>query len=303
MTTPFPLRRGSQTLTLPSPASGRGFKGSPPRASGRGFLSLGRFALRATGVVSFALMLLPIFFVSWLSFIKNEILAFPPEGYTLRWLSQLWLQPQFAGGFLTSLEVGLLATLGGLALGIPASIGLARYRLRGGEALTTLLMSPLIVPSVVIGTALYIAFVEIEIATELPLTGSLIGLVVAHVLVTIPWTVRLLTASLIGFDRSIEEAAMNLGADRWRTLTRITLPVIRPAVVAAALFSFVVSFGNLEISLFLVGPGETTLPIAILQYLEWKIDPTVAAISLIQIVIVAAGMLITNRFVRLSQVV
>ncbi len=96
---------------------------------------------------------------------------------------------------------------------------------------------------------------------------------------------------------------MNLGADRWRTLIRITLPVIRPAVVAAALFSFVVSFGNLEISLFLVGPGQTTLPIAILQYLEWKIDPTVAAVSLIQIIIVAGGMLITNRFVRLSQVV
>jgi len=135
------------------------------------------------------------------------------------------------------------------------------------------------------------------------LTGSLLGLVLAHVLVTIPWTVRLLTASLIGFDRAIEEAAMNLGADRWHTLTRITLPVIRPAVVAAALFSFVVSFGNLEISLFLVGPGQTTLPIAILQYLEWKIDPTVAAVSLIQILIVAGGMLITNRFVRLSQVV
>lgn len=96
---------------------------------------------------------------------------------------------------------------------------------------------------------------------------------------------------------------MNLGADRWRTLIRVTLPVIRPAVVAAALFSFVVSFGNLEISLFLVGPGQTTLPIAILQYLEWKIDPTVAAVSLIQIVIIAGGMLITNRFVRLSQVV
>ncbi len=265
--------------------------------------TLGRFALRATSAVSFAVMLLPIFFVSWLSFFRNEILAFPPDGYTLRWFSQLWLQPQFADGFLTSLEVGLFATLGGLALGIPASVALARHRPRGGEALTTLLMSPLIVPSVVIGTALFIAFVEIEIATELPLTGSLLGLVLAHVLVTIPWTVRLLTASLIGFDRAIEEAAMNLGADRWHTLTRITLPVIRPAVVAAALFSFVVSFGNLEISLFLVGPGQTTLPIAILQYLEWKIDPTVAAVSLIQILIVAGGMLITNRFVRLSQVV
>jgi len=121
--------------------------------------ALGRFALRATSTASFAVMLLPIFFVSWLSFFRNEILAFPPDGYTLRWFSQLWLQPQFADGFLTSLEVGLFATLGGLALGIPASIALARHRPRGGEALTTLLMSPLIVPSVVIGTALFIAFV------------------------------------------------------------------------------------------------------------------------------------------------
>ncbi|MBV8962346.1 MAG: ABC transporter permease subunit, partial [Hyphomicrobiales bacterium] len=106
-----------------------------------------------------------------------------------------------------------------------------------------------------------------------------------------------------GLDPALEEAAMNLGADRWRTLLRVTLPVIRPAVVAAALFSFVVSFGNLEISLFLVAPGTTTLPIAILQYLEWKIDPTIAAASVVQIAIIAAAMLITDRFVKLTQVV
>ncbi len=96
---------------------------------------------------------------------------------------------------------------------------------------------------------------------------------------------------------------MSLGANRWRTLLRVTLPVIRPAVVAAGLFGFVVSFGNLEISLFLVAPGTTTLPIAILQYLEWKIDPTIAAVSLVQIAIIATGMLLTNRVVKLSQVV
>ena len=96
---------------------------------------------------------------------------------------------------------------------------------------------------------------------------------------------------------------MNLGANRMQTLIKVTLPTIRPGVVAAALFSFAVSFGNLELSLFLVGPGTTTLPIAILQYLEWKIDPTIAAVSLIQIVIVMAAMAATNRFVRLSRVV
>jgi putative spermidine/putrescine transport system permease protein len=266
-------------------------------------LSLGGLALRAVTAITYAVMLLPIVFICWLSFFKNELLSFPPEGYTLRWFSALWLQSQFAEGFVTSLEVGLVAMIGGLVLGIPASLGLARRRFRGKEALATFLTSPLIVPSIVIGTALYIFFIEIEIATEWPLNGSIIGLGLAHILVTIPWTVRLLTASLEGLDSSLEEAAMNLGADRWRTLIRVTLPVIRPAVVAAALFSFVVSFGNLEISLFLVAPGTTTLPIAILQYLEWKIDPTIAAISLVQVAIIAGGMALTNRFVRLSQVI
>src|SRR5260221_14292873 len=130
--------------------------------------ALGRFALRATSVVSFALMLLPIFFVSWLSFFKNEILAFPPEGYTLRWFSQLWLQPQFAGGFLTSLEVGLLATLGGLALGIPASIGLARYRLRRGAMAMKFLMSPLLVLHNIICSDLFNSILQLQLPYTLP---------------------------------------------------------------------------------------------------------------------------------------
>jgi putative spermidine/putrescine transport system permease protein len=254
-------------------------------------------------VFCFALMLLPIFFVCWLSFFGNEILSFPPEGYTLKWFAALWLQPQFADGFATSLEVGVLAMVGGLAVGIPASLALVRAELRFREMLNTLLLSPLMVPGIVIGTALYLFLVDVEIATDLPLKGSLAGLVLGHILITIPWTVRLIAANLVGVDRAIEEAAMNLGADPLQTLLKVTLPVIRPGVVAAALFSFVVSFGNLELSLFLVGPGVTTLPIAILQYLEWKIDPTIAAISLIQIALVMVGMVIANRFVRLSQVV
>jgi len=262
-----------------------------------------RYALRAASAASFAVMLLPIFFICWLSFFKNEILSFPPEGYTLRWFAALWRQPQFADGFVTSLEVALLAMLGGLLVGIPASLALVRSELPLRETLNTLLLSPLVVPGIVIGTSLYFFLIDVEIATDLPLTGSMAGLVFGHILITIPWTVRLIAANLIGIDRAIEEAAMNLGANRLRTLLKVTLPVIRPGVVAAALFSFVVSFGNLELSLFLVSPGDTTLPIAILQYLEWKIDPSIAAVSLVQITIVAAAMVITNRFVRLSQVI
>ena len=121
--------------------------------------------------------------------------------------------------------------------------------------------------------------------------------------IAIPWTVRLITASLVGMDPAIEEAAQSLGANRLTTFRRITLPAILPGIVAAALFGFIASFGNLEMSLFLVGPGRTTLPIAILQYLAWKIDPTIAAVSVLQILFIGAAMLLTDRFVNIGRAV
>jgi len=158
-----------------------------------------------------------------------------------------------------------------------------------------LLLLPLIVPGIVLGIALYVFHVEAEIATGWPILGSIGGLVAGHVLIAIPWTVRLITASLVGIDRAVEEAAQSLGANRLITFRRITLPGILPGIVAAALFGFIASFGNLEMSLFLVGPGRTTLPIAILQYLEWKIDPTIAAVSVLQILFIGGAMLLTSR--------
>jgi len=240
--------------------------------------------------------------VCWLSFFANEIVTFPPRGYTLRWFAHIFDQNNFVSGFLTSLQVGVAAMVGGIALGVPASLVLARRNFPGREAINTLLVMPLVVPGVVAGTAIYVFQIEVELATELPLLGSRAGLILAHIMITIPWTVRLLTASLAGFDRSIEEAAQSLGATPLQAFVRITLPVIKPGVVAAALFSFIISFGNLEMTLFLVAPGETTLPIAILQYLQWRIDPTIAAVSLLQIALIGAGMLVADRYVKLTRV-
>jgi len=263
---------------------------------------IGRIALIAAAAFGYAVILTPLFFVCWLSFFANEIVTFPPQGYTLRWFAHIFDQNNFVSGFLTSLQVGVAAMAGGLLLGIPASLVLARRRFPGREALNTLLVLPLVVPGIVAGTAIYVFQIEVELATELPLLGSLTGLVLAHIMITIPWTARLLTASLSGFDRSIEEAALNLGATPVQAFWRITLPVIKPGIVAAALFSFIISFGNLEMTLFLVAPGQTTLPIAILQYLQWRIDPTIAAVSLLQIALIGTGMLITDRYVKLTRI-
>jgi len=264
---------------------------------------LGRAALGAIVAAGYAVIVAPLVFVSWLAFFRNEVVSFPPEGYTLRWFGNILDQNNFVDGFFTSLQVGLVAMAAGLAIGIPASVAVARRRFRGRETVNTLLLLPLVVPGVVAGAAIYVFQVEVEVATALPLVAAFPGLVLAHVMITIPWTVRLVTASLTGLDPSTEEAAMNLGAGPVTTFFRVTLPTVRPGIVAAALFSFIVSFGNLEMTLFLIGPGRTTLPIAILQYLEWRIDPTIAAVSFLQIGLIGGAMLLTDRYVKLAKVI
>ena len=266
-------------------------------------MSIGRWALNGSAGLALGFILLPLLLVTWLAFFRQEIPSFPPEGYSLQWFGAVLTNKSFVSGFILSAHVGIVATLIGLALAVPASLAIARRRFRGRGAVNALLLMPLVVPGVVLGTSIYVFQIETEIATGLPLLGQTAGLVAAHVLIVIPWAARLVTASLAGFDPAIEEAAKNLGAGPWTTFRRVTLPSIRPGIVAGALFGFVMSLGNLEMSLFLVGAGRTTLPIAILQYLEWKIDPTVAAVSVMQIALIGAAMLVTDRYVKISSVV
>lgn len=265
--------------------------------------AFGRWALTGAAGATFAFILLPLLFVTWLAFFRQPIPSFPPQGYSLRWFFHIAENPRFVEGFWLSLQVAIVAMFAGLAIGVPAALCLARYRFPACEVIGNLLLLPLIVPGIVLGTSLYVFHVEASILTDLPIVGSLGGLVAGHILLVIPWSVRLVGASLAGFDRSIEEAAQNLGATPLQTFFRITLPTIRPGIVAAALFGFVVSFGNLEMSMFLVGPGRTTLPITILQYLEYRIDPTIAAVSVLQILLIGGAMVVTDRFVKLSRVV
>jgi putative spermidine/putrescine transport system permease protein len=263
----------------------------------------GRWALNAAATVGLLYILTPLIFVTWLAFFRQEIPSFPPEGYSFKWFAAILDQRKFVDGFRNSVQVGLLATLSGLALGVPAALCLVRYDFRLRGPLGNLLLMPLIVPGVVLGTAMYVFHVTLENGLDVDVIGTFYALVAGHIVIVIPWVVRLVTASLAGLDRATEEAAQNLGANPWVTFWRITLPSIRPGIVAGALFGFVTSFGNLEMSLFLVGPGRTTLPIVILQYLEWKIDPTIAAVSVLQILLIGTAMLITDRYVKLARVV
>src|SRR4029077_445031 len=147
----------------------------PPSVAGSGLL--GRIALLGAAGLGYAVILMPILVVCWVSFFSNDIVAFPPQGYTLRWFARIFDQNNFVSGFLTSLQVGVAAMIGGLLLGNAASLALARRKFAGREALNTLLVLPLVVPGIVAGTAIYVFQIEIEIATQLPLPGLRAGAV------------------------------------------------------------------------------------------------------------------------------
>lgn len=254
-------------------------------------------------VAMYGFMLTPLLFVLWMSFFADPMPHFPPSGYTLTWYANAWHNASFREGFLTSVQTALIATVCGVVLGVLASLGLQRYRFRGSAALNTLLLSPLLIPGIVAGIAIYLFYLQAEKMFDTDIVGTYGGLIVAHVCLTIPWTVRLVSAGMHTLDASVEEAARVLGATPRIAFFRVTLPALRPSIVAATLFSFIVSFENLELSLSLVGPGRTTLPIAIMQYLEFNLDLTIAAVSAVQIVLLGAVMLLSDRFVKLSQVV
>ncbi|WP_240722405.1 ABC transporter permease [Poseidonocella sp. HB161398] len=268
-----------------------------PRLADRSFpLAMGTLAIAA-----FALLVLPLATVAWVSFFEGKIISFPPSGYTLDWYRAAWEMPRFRDGLQTSLRVGLVATAVSLATGVPAALFLARTRFPGRAAIQSVLLGPLIVPGIVAGVALYMFMIETEIATGLQTAQTFGGLCLGHSLIALPWTVRLVTAQLVGMDRQAEEAAAVMGARPLTVFWRVTLPAIRPGLVAGGLFSFVISFVDLEKSLFLVGPGTTTLPIAIINYLEWSVDPTIAAVATAQIAVISAVMIVTDRFFKLTR--
>lgn len=265
-----------------------------------GLLAINRLYAALTALVM-AFVLLPLVAVVWVSFFANRILSFPATDYTLDWYARAWAQDSFRNGFITSVETALVAVVISLVLGVPASLALVRYRFPGRDAIQTLLLSPMVVPGIVGGAALFMAFIELELILDMDISGTLPGLFVAHGLIALPWTIRLVTSALVGMSPSYEEAAQSLGAGRLTTFFRVTLPIIKPGIVAAALFSFVISFIDLEKSIFLVGPGRTTLQIALVSYLEWNLDSTVAAVATVQILIIGVLLVASDRYAKLAR--
>jgi putative spermidine/putrescine transport system permease protein len=191
--------------------------------------------------------------------------------------------------------IACIATAIAMVIGILSAIAFARFRFPGRETLLLLFMTPLIFPAIVLGAAMALML------SPLGLLRSVWGLALAHTVLIFPYILRTALATLFELDTSLHEVAYTLGANRWQTFRYIILPLLRPGLLAGATFSLIISFDEFTVSMFLVGPGLMTLPLEMYNYSEFSLDPTIAAISTVLLVITSIAILIIEKLVGLGK--
>ncbi|MVA58609.1 ABC transporter permease [Agrobacterium vitis] len=253
------------------------------------FNSLGawKWILLAITLLTAAFLLLPILFIAALSFGSSQWLIFPPPAWTTKWYGQLFADPRWLDAAWTSFRIAVIVTILSVLIGLCASFGLVRGRFLGRDALRALFMTPMILPVVVLAVALYAFFLRIG------LNGTTLGFVIAHLVVALPFSILALTNALEGFDKSIEDAAVLCGASPLRARLLITLPCIGHGLFSAAVFSFLTSWDEVVLAIFMASPTLQTLPVKIWATLRQDLTPVIAAASTLLIVVTIALMLIT----------
>jgi putative spermidine/putrescine transport system permease protein len=241
-------------------------------------------------------MLAPLAMVVLVSFTDKGYIAMPFDGASWRWYRAILDAPDFINAFWRSL--GLAATAATLAtmVSVPAGMAIAWHRFPGREAMLGLLLSPLMVPHVVLGIAL------LRFLTQIGASGTLAGLTAAHTVIVLPYVLRLVVAAATGFDRSIAQAAQSLGASAWTVFRRIELPLIIPGVAGGWMIAFINSFDELTMSIFVASASTETLPVKMYNHIANTIDPLLASVSTVLIVLTLVLMLVLDRFYGLDRV-
>ena len=227
-------------------------------------------------------LLTPLLIVIPISFVDSRFLQFPPESLSLRWYRNYFEDSDFLDATILSFIIGVPASLIATTLGTLAALGLTRTRFFGKGIVYALMISPIVVPAIIVALALFLLFAQLD------LIGSNFGLILAHSILAMPFSVLIVSATLEHFDTTLERAARIHGAGPIRTFWYVTFPAIRPAVLASAIFSFFISFDELIVALFVMS-GQQTLPVRIWQDLRFEIDPTVAAVASILIALTTIG--------------
>jgi putative spermidine/putrescine transport system permease protein len=251
------------------------------------------FLIALTALV-YLFLLAPLIIIFGASVSDTSYLTFPPQGLTLHWFENIWNISAFRRTIVTSLQIAFFATGLALIIGIPAAYALNRYRIQLPGWLSTLFVLPILVPEIVLGFSL---LRSVNVEAGLPIFATLL---VGHTLIVLPYVVRVISAALSSFDFSIEEAAISLGSPPLKTFFTIVLPNVRAGVIAAFILAFITSINDVSVSLFLTGPGISTLPIQILAHVEQFFDPTIASVSVLLMVLTVIVMAIVERTLGLT---
>lgn len=255
-----------------------------------------KWGLLSITVLVALFLLLPIIFIAALSFGNSQWLIFPPPGWTLRWYRELFSDPRWLKSTWTSAQIAVSVTVLSVTIGLLASLALTRGTFRGREALRALFITPMILPVVVLAVALYAFFLRIG------LSGTMLGFVLGHLVLALPFSVISISNALEGFDKSIEDAAIVCGAAPWEARLRVTLPAIGHGLFAAAVFSFLVSWDEVVVAIFMASPTLQTLPVKIWTTLRQDLTPVIAAAStlllLFTIVLMLAAVLVRKGMRR-----
>jgi putative spermidine/putrescine transport system permease protein len=225
-------------------------------------------------------VLAPIVIVCAVAFTPEGYLSLPTNGFSLRWFRAIADYPEF-----------IIAVL----LSVPAALAIARYRFIGREAMLAFFMSPLMIPHVVLGIAFLRFF------TTIGLGGTFTGLVLSHVVIVMPFALRLVLAASVGMDRAVEHAAVSLGASPFTMFRRVTLPLILPGVVSGWVLAFITSFDEVTMTVFIASPSTITLPVRMFLYIQDNIDPLVTSVSAALIFLTAIVMIALDRLYGLDR--
>ena len=249
------------------------------------------------GLTMFALLLIvfliaPTLILIPLSFSSGVTLQFPPPGFSLRWYEELFSSPSWTRATIISMQVAIATSILATVLGTITSFGLVRGRFPGKSLVNALVMSPLIVPIVIIAIGMFAIF------SGWRLTGTVAGLVLAHTVLAMPFVVINVSASLAGMDRDLESASMSLGAGPLTTFRYVTLPSIMPGVLAGALFAFIVSWDEVVIAIFLTSPLVNTLPALLFSQVQNDLEPTIAAVATVLTLVTTSLIVIALVFRR-----
>ncbi|TDQ42840.1 ABC transporter permease [Aureibacillus halotolerans] len=242
----------------------------------------------------FLFLLGPLLIISATSFGPNEVLKFPPDGFSFRWYENIFEVDMFMKTFVTSIIVSFAGNILALLLGVPAAYALSRYDFKGKAFLNAIFISPVLIPGVVFGFTL---LKYVIVTFQIPIYA---GLLIGHTVLMLPFIVRVIASSLANFDFAVEEAAISLGAGRVETFFKIVLPNIKSGVIAGVIIAFLESFNNVDVSVFMTGPGVSTLPIQMLTYVENYFDPTIAAVSVLLMLLTGVLMFLIERLLGLT---